>query len=107
LVKDTSAVYIPNAFTPANNYGSGNGVNDHFTAYSNFPAVVQIKKMVIANQAGQILFDKSNLPLNVEEAGWNGRFGDEPLPPDDYSYRIVIEYIDEERTFKGVVRLLR
>jgi gliding motility-associated-like protein len=107
LVKDTSAVYIPNAFTPANNYGSGNGVNDHFTAYSNFPAVVQIQQLIISDQWGTTLFEARDIPLNIEEAGWNGRFGDEPMPPGEYAYSITIEYIDEIKTFSGVVNLIR
>ncbi|MEM9846504.1 MAG: PKD domain-containing protein [Bacteroidota bacterium] len=107
FVKDTVAVYIPNAFTPASSKGAGNGVNDYFTAYSDFPAAIQIKQMVIANKWGQILFDKTNLPLNIEESAWDGTYNGEPQSPDEYAYRIVIEYIDGEETFKGIVRLIR
>lgn len=106
-VKDTVAVYIPNAFTPGGGSISANGVNDGFTAYSNFPAVKRIKKMVIANKWGQILFEKDDFPLNIDSEGWDGTFNGEPQIQDEYAYRIVIEMVDGEVTYRGIVRLLR
>ncbi len=107
FVKDTVAVYIPNAFTPGGEHKFGDGVNDYFTAYSHFPAAKRIKSFIIAHKSGQILFEKTNVPLNEEEEGWDGRFEGETLPPDEYAYRIVVEYIDGEEQFKGKVRLIR
>ncbi|NJL77574.1 MAG: hypothetical protein HC892_23595, partial [Saprospiraceae bacterium] len=62
-VKDTFAIFIPNAFTPGSSDRGKDGINDYFTAYSKFPAVKMIKQMVIANKWGTICL-KRQFPLN-------------------------------------------
>lgn len=105
FVKDTVAVYIPNAFTPFS--GDGSRYNNYFTAYSNFPAAEYIKEMTITNRYHEIVFYESNLPLNEEQKGWNGTLNGIPLPADDYAYRMVIKYVDGEEVFVGKVILIR
>ena len=108
VVNDTFSVYIPNSFTPRDDQSKSNGINDYFTAFCNYPAVRQISYFLIVNKQGQILFEKENIPIGVEEEGWDGYFQDEPMPQDKYTYRILVECVDgSERAYSGTVLLIR
>jgi gliding motility-associated-like protein len=74
-----SLVFIPNSFTP-----NGDGKNDYF-----FPRGDGIERMSIFrvfNRWGELVFERSNVALNDERAGWDGTYKGKTLPPDVYVY---------------------
>jgi gliding motility-associated-like protein len=99
-------VYIPNLFTPNND-----GKNDFFTAYGGVN-VRMIRKMKIFDRWGALVFEKEDVPPNVEVLGWDGSlptrsqsFGATPAV---FMYWMEIEFIDgETEFFKGDVTLMR
>ena len=57
---------------------------------------------------GELLYERGNIMINDEQAGWNGTRGGRILNPDVYVY--VIEATcdtGEPITFKGDVTLMR
>jgi gliding motility-associated-like protein len=93
--------YIPNAFSP-----NADGINDHFTAYSN-EAAANIN-MQIFNRWGSLLYEARQIPPGVEELGWDGTFRGDKVGPGIYVYRIQIQYIDGTvRDFSGDLLLKR
>ncbi|MEM7367503.1 MAG: gliding motility-associated C-terminal domain-containing protein [Bacteroidota bacterium] len=75
-------IYMPNAFTP-----NGDGINDQFTLYANTEADIElINKLVIFNQWGKVVFDRSALhPGNLSE-GWDGFKTGTASPEGTYSW---------------------
>ncbi|MEM8908870.1 MAG: gliding motility-associated C-terminal domain-containing protein, partial [Bacteroidota bacterium] len=106
VVDDQVEVYIPNAFTPCGTTGCDD-VNDYFTAFSDYPAAKRIRSMRIANRWGQTVFQKDNLPLSDERAGWDGRFNDEAMSAGKYVYYIVVETVRGDLEFQGTLLLIR
>lgn len=96
-------IYIPNVFSPTDH----NGVNDFFTIYGNQSAVI-IKDLKIFNRWGDLMFQTSNIPLNKDEAGWDGTWKNQLLGPDVFAYFAIIKFIDgEEVIYKGDVSIVR
>ena len=96
-------IYIPNVFSPTDH----NGVNDFFTIYGNQSAVV-IKDLKIFNRWGDLMFQASNIPLNKDEAGWDGTWKSQRLEPDVFAFFAIIKFIDgEEVIYKGDVTIVR
>jgi gliding motility-associated-like protein len=99
-------VYIPNLFTPNND-----GKNDFFTAYGGVN-VRMIRKMKIFDRWGSLVFEKDNIPPNVEVMGWDGsidtRSKSYGASPAVFMYWMEIEFIDgDAEFFKGDVTLIR
>jgi gliding motility-associated-like protein len=95
-------IFIPTAFSP-----NGDGVNDYFTVFGNQAAQI-IKELRIFNRWGDMLYSGNNLPLNVENQGWDGTFKDSKLDPNVFAFYAIIRFIDgEEIVYKGDVTLLR
>jgi gliding motility-associated-like protein len=64
--------------------------------------------MQIFDRWGEMLFTKSDFPLNNESLGWNGTFKGKQLPPDVYVYRIDIILTDGRlERFAGDVTIMR
>jgi gliding motility-associated-like protein len=102
FVKSCTSVYIPTVFTPNND-----GDNDYFTVFAS-GCVKKIRKMVIFNRWGTMVFFKENYLPNNEPNGWDGAFRGTALPPDVYTYLIELEVGDGKvETTWGDVTLLR
>ncbi|MEM8908532.1 MAG: gliding motility-associated C-terminal domain-containing protein, partial [Bacteroidota bacterium] len=101
VIKDRP-IYIPNAFSP-----NFDGVNDFFTAYGN-GAAREIELLRVFNRWGAQVYEATNIPLNTETLGWDGRFKGELLTPDVFAYYIVIGFIDDESIeYEGDITILK
>jgi gliding motility-associated-like protein len=74
-----SLVFIPNSFSP-----NGDGLNEYF-----FPRGQGIERMTffrVFNRWGEMLYERTNIAVNDERAGWDGTYKGKALPPDVYVY---------------------
>lgn len=72
---DNSSLFVPNTFTP-----NGDGNNDWF--YASGDGISLIKRLVIYNRWGQLVFEATNIPPNDQRYGWDGTMKGEKLPTD-------------------------
>ncbi len=94
-------VYLPNSFTP-----NGDGHNDLF--YPRGSAVKNIKSFRIYNRWGELLFSRSNFPLNDITNAWDGSYEGMAPRPDVYVY--IVEGIcgnGKPMFIKGDVTIIR
>ncbi|WP_158069945.1 PKD domain-containing protein [Cnuella takakiae] len=95
-----SRVFIPNAFTP-----DRNGLNETFSVRGKG---AWVRKMVIYDRWGKLVYEGRNLQLNDSYAGWNGSCGGQQCPSGTYAY--VVELVcDTGEPFvkKGTVTVIR
>ena len=60
--------------------------------------------MRIFDRWGNQLMERQNIPLGVEEAGWDGTVNSEIVAPGVYVYQLTITYRDgSSRTYSGDV----
>jgi gliding motility-associated-like protein len=93
--------FVPNTFSP-----NGDGMNDVF--YPRGRGLASVQSMKIYNRWGQLVFDRRNFSANDPTKGWNGKLGNQPVPPDVYVY--MIEFVCENAQIvpmKGNVTLIR
>ncbi|MBI1780818.1 MAG: PKD domain-containing protein [Sphingobacteriales bacterium] len=76
-------IYLPNTFTPNND-----GINDWFYVIGN--GVQTVKRFRVFDRWGKIIFDKSNVPANSRNDGWNGQFNGIDLPTGVYTYTVEV-----------------
>ncbi|MCB9080467.1 MAG: gliding motility-associated C-terminal domain-containing protein [Lewinellaceae bacterium] len=95
-------IYIPNAFSP-----NADGANDFFTAYGG-PAALVIKRALIFDRWGELVYSANNVALNDESLGWDGTYKGRPLNSGVFAYFFEIEFIDGQVfLFEGDVTLVR
>jgi gliding motility-associated-like protein len=95
-------VYIPSAFSP-----NDDGINDFFTAFGGRQAR-QIKRLLIFDRWGDLLFQGRDLPLSETRLGWNGTFRGKRMDPAVFTYFIEVEFIDGAvLPYEGDVTLIR
>ncbi|MEM7105091.1 MAG: gliding motility-associated C-terminal domain-containing protein [Bacteroidota bacterium] len=95
-------VYIPNAFSPNND-----GINDVFTIYSGI-SVSQIRRFLVYDRWGEVVWDASNFPPNTPIFGWNGTLKGKTLNPGVFVFYAEVEFIDGIIIpYKGDVTLVR
>ena len=101
-VSKNRPIYIPNSFSP-----NGDGVNDYFTVYGN-PAAVIIKEFKVFNRWGNLIWETNDMPLGVDQKGWDGFFGGKLLSPDVYAFYVKVLFLDgEEVIYRGDITLIR
>lgn len=101
ILDRTTAVFIPNAFSPNND-----NVNDFFTIYGD-SRLKQVKRLTVFDRWGKKMFDRSNFPPNVEQLGWDGSANDRKLDPAVFVYWVELEYADDRiELIKGSVTLM-
>ena len=101
-VSKNRPIYIPNTFSP-----NGDGVNDYFTVYGN-PAAVIIKEFKVFNRWGSLIWETNDMPLGVDQKGWDGFFGGKLLSPDVYAFYVKVLFLDgEEVIYRGDITLVR
>lgn len=96
-----SQVFIPNAFTPDND-----GINDKMIVRAS--GIVMVKSFRIFNRWGELVFERSNFPPNVDTYGWDGRVNGRALDPAVFVY--TAEVICENGviyTKKGNISLIK
>ena len=95
-------VYIPNVFSP-----DGDGIEDRFTAFTN-SSVELITTMIIYNQWGSKVFEKTDFPPNEIFEGWDGTYRSKKEPTEVFTYYIVLmDTMGEEMEKVGTVQILR
>jgi gliding motility-associated-like protein len=96
-------VYAPNAFTP-----NGDEYNSFFTLYGNEDEVLGIDVLRIYSRWGEQVFERENIPINDESAGWDGTFRGEDMPPAVYGFYAEVTLFDGSKKFlKGDLTLIR
>ncbi len=96
-------VYAPTAFSPRR----PDGFNDYFTLYGDDRFVVQINYLRIFDRWGSMLFEKENLAIGDERAGWDGRFKGQLLNNITYIFSAEVQLWDgTTEQIKGAFHLI-
>jgi CHU_C Type IX secretion signal domain len=67
-----------------------------------------VQSFKIFNRWGDAIFDRLDMPLNIETEGWNGWAKGTAMPPDVYIYVAVVEFIDGKVVlYRGDITLMR
>jgi gliding motility-associated-like protein len=85
VVKSCASMFAPTSFSP-----NGDGRNDYFTLFAS-GCVQKVKKMLVFNRWGALVFSKENFTPNNEQDGWDGSFSGNPLASDVYTYLFELE----------------
>ena len=85
IVKSCTSLFLPTSFSP-----NDDGHNDYFTLFA-AGCVRSVKKMMVFNRWGALIFSKENFLPNNEQDGWDGTFQGKALPSDVYTYLIEME----------------
>ncbi|HRD79451.1 MAG TPA: gliding motility-associated C-terminal domain-containing protein [Saprospiraceae bacterium] len=102
LVVKNRPIYIPNAISP-----NDDGINDGFTLYAG-PAARQINRLRIFDRWGELIFDKSNIPLGVENQGWDGTIRGRPANAGVYVFMAEVGFIDDVNVlYEGDVTIVK
>lgn len=102
IVRKDRGLYIPNAFSP-----NLDGANDEFTIFGG-EDVVQVRKLIILDRWGEVVFEQKMFPPNNPAYGWNGIFRGQPLQPAVFTFFAEVEFIDGDvDLFKGSVTLVK
>ncbi|MCB9279156.1 MAG: gliding motility-associated C-terminal domain-containing protein [Lewinellaceae bacterium] len=95
-------VFIPNAFSP-----DGDGEND-ILYIAGGKDVALIKKFLIFNRWGEVVFEVYDAPPNDPAFGWDGNYRSHTFNAAVFVYLAEIEFIDgEKEIFKGDITLMR
>ncbi|MGZ3859645.1 MAG: PKD domain-containing protein [Flavisolibacter sp.] len=101
VVCPNANVFVPNTFSP-----NGDGSNDVF--YVRGRGLERVKSLRVFNRWGEVVFEKSNFPVNDPLYGWDGRYKGNKPHPDVYVYQLEVfcENSDIIR-FEGNVALIQ
>jgi gliding motility-associated-like protein len=98
-------VYIPNAFTP-----DGDGINDVFRVFTG-KGVTSINHMRIYDRWGNLMFNREDLPLDVDNGGsegWTGEYRGRLVDGGVYVYTVEVSFIDGAvLLYRGEVAIYR
>lgn len=96
-------IYIPNVITPNND-----GINDRLTVYGNI-AATGVEVFQIFDRWGGMMWEGTGPGiLNDESLGWDGTYKGQPVTPGVYSYRVVVEFLDDiPVVFTGTVTVMK
>jgi gliding motility-associated-like protein len=94
-------IFVANTFTP-----NGDGNNDYF--FPQGKGISEAKRFRVFNRWGELLFDRQNMPLNNELAGWDGTYKGQQLKPDVFVYILnAVCESGEPIEMKGDISLIR
>lgn len=101
-VAKSRRIFIPNVFSP-----NFDGFNDYFSVYTG-PGVQKIDFIKIFDRWGEMIYEQSNIPIDLSTTGWNGNFEGRPLNPGIYVYMVQVTFIDgASRLYRGDLLLVR
>ncbi len=101
-VKKKRGVFIPNIFTPNND-----GINDVFYIQG-LPSVKNVKRFIIYDRSGAVVFENRNFNINDPDSGWNGMYKGEMLDTGVFVYTVEVEFSGGYiSVFKGDITLAR
>jgi len=102
VVNKGRRVFIPTAFSP-----NSDDLNDVFTVYGG-AGVTGVKKMMVFDRWGELLFEQSNFAPNDPAYGWDGTFKGKPVPTNAFVYYIEVEFNDGQvLAYKGDVTMIK
>jgi gliding motility-associated-like protein len=102
IVNIIRRVFAPNAITV-----NGDGLNDGFIIFGNYMAE-RIERLEIYDRWGELVWFDDDLPFNMEDSGWDGRFNGKNVLPGTYVFKADILYKDGQREqLVGDVTVLR
>ncbi|MBL7816901.1 MAG: gliding motility-associated C-terminal domain-containing protein [Saprospiraceae bacterium] len=102
FVDKTRNVFIPTSFSP-----NGDGVNEHFTVFSD-SKVRKIRTMKVFNRWGGLVFQQNDFLPNDENQGWDGTIRNVALPSETYIYFVDLEFVDGKVIqYQGDVTIIR
>lgn len=103
LVDANPNIYLPTAFSPNN----ADGINDRFTVFAKSSSVQFVKKLLIFDRWGNLVFERANFAPNDLELGWDGRFNNQQLAPQVFVYLAEVVMIDNrDLMFRGDVAIV-
>lgn len=95
-------VFIPTAFSP-----NSDDNNDVFTIYGG-SGVLRVKKMLIFDRWGELVFEQSNFPPADPSYGWDGTVKGRLANTGAFIYYIEVDFADGQTLpYKGDVSLIR
>ena len=96
-------IFVPNVFSP-----NGDGVNDYFTVYGNSDQIEIIESMDIFDRWGNLVFESTNMTINVDQEGWDGTFGGSDVNPGVFAFISNIRLVNGEAVqLIGSITLIR
>jgi gliding motility-associated-like protein len=102
-ISDEVDIYIPNAFSP-----NADQHNDRFTVYANTQQVQHIKRFLVFDRWGGLLFQQEYFLPNDETVGWDGTARGQPLDPGIYTYMVEVQLATGRvKLLHGQVLLIR
>ncbi|MBP6431797.1 MAG: PKD domain-containing protein [Ferruginibacter sp.] len=94
-------IHMPSAFTP-----NGDNLNDFY--YPLTRGIKNIKKFVIYNRAGKLVFSRSNFTPNTKTLGWNGSVNGTKQNMDSYIFILEATcFTGRDVEVKGMFTLIR
>ena len=101
VVCKNANVFVPNTFSP-----NGDGNNDVF--YVRGRGLERVKSLRIFNRWGQIVFERSNFPVNDASYGWDGTFNGNKPQAGVYIYQLEVFCENSQVVhFEGNVALIQ
>ncbi len=95
-------VYIPNSITP-----NDDGINDRLAIFGGV-AARSVRKIMIFDRWGEMVYEGTGLQLNDDTLGWDGTHRGEPMNPGVFVYVAEVEFIDDSvLQFEGDITLIR
>ena len=102
FVEKSRPVYIPNAFSPNND-----GINDFFYIQGT-DGVTLIKSLSVFDRWGNHIYSNKAIMPNDINAGWDGKYKGQNLPPGVYTFFAEIEFKSgETEMYSGSLTLVR
>ncbi len=101
-IAETQAIFVANAFTP-----NGDNINDYLFVQGG-SAAERVESFRIYDRWGELVFETTDVPLNQQDAGWDGVFRGQEMNGSVFSWYAEIRFIDGEiLPYKGDCTLIR
>src|SRR5262249_14616728 len=98
---DGSQLWLPNTFTP-----NADGQNGRF--YPHGKGILTVDKFRVYDRWGELLYERTGMPVNDRSYGWDGTYKNQPLKPDVFVWILDATCTNGEHTqSKGDISLIR
>ena len=102
FVDKQKGIFMPNIFSP-----NEDGMNDLFYVQAG-ENVKTIKRFLIFDRWGELVFNRVDVQANDPQFGWNGTFRGQDMNPQVFVWFVEAEMLDGSvRIFKGDLTLIR
>ncbi len=103
LVSTKFPFYVPTAFAPQSTH-TQNALFRPFVTNK----VARIASMRVFNRWGEMVYERRDLPISDESAGWDGTFNGSPMAAGFFAYALELEFINgRSAVYSGEVMLVR